>query len=316
MLKLPRRMALAIAVFTSTGVVAQNQSEAQQKRTREPVHRVAKVTNANVPTTRSSAAEEDITGDRVPAKSATFTKKGHALDSAIDFASQGLVDIQKDLFDYTGMLVKRERVNGKLSETEYIKFKIRNARVVNGKKIPFSIYLRFLRPESTRGREVIWVEGRNNNKITAHEATNSMLRRFTANLDPNGSMAMKGNRYPIYEAGIEKLVEKLIEKGTRDRAAGECIVNYKENASIQKRGCKLIEVIHPEKMQPYEFWKAKIYIDKELNLPVRYACWDWPVGNQKKGKLIEEYTYVNLQLNVGLTDRDFDPKNPEYDYSK
>ena len=30
--------------------------------------------------------------------------------------------------------------------------------------------MKFLKPESAKGREAIWVEGRNNGKIAAHEA--------------------------------------------------------------------------------------------------------------------------------------------------
>ena len=32
--------------------------------------------------------------------------------------------------------------------------------------------------------------------------------------------------------------------------------------------------------------------------------------------LDEEYTYVNMQLNVGLTDFDFDIHNPQYHYKE
>jgi hypothetical protein len=28
--------------------------------------------------------------------------------------------------------------------------------------------------------------------------------------------------------------------------------------------------------------------------------------------VIEEYTYLNMKLNVGLSDRDFDPSNKDY----
>ncbi len=39
-------------------------------------------------------------------------------------------------------------------------------------------------------------------------------------------------------------------------------------------------------------------------------------GNQPGGQpqLLEEYTYLNVKLNVGLTDADFDDKNPEYNF--
>ena len=31
---------------------------------------------------------------------------------------------------------------------------------------------------------------------------------------------------------------------------------------------------------------------------------------------MEEYTYMNLRVNVGLKDRDFDPGNKQYSYGR
>ena len=33
-------------------------------------------------------------------------------------------------------------------------------------------------------------------------------------------------------------------------------------------------------------------------------------------QLLEEYTYTNIKINVGLTDADFDTKNPNYKFTK
>jgi len=57
-------------------------------------------------------------------------------------------------------------------------------------------------------------------------------------------------------------------------------------------------------------------VDKALNLPIRYESYDWPRKEGETPKLIEAYTYLNLQLNVGLTDADFDYTNPTYNYPK
>ncbi len=220
--------------------------------------------------------------------------------------------MQQDIHDYTAILVKRELVGNQLSEPNFMKIKIRNERNFETHSTPFSVYLKFLKPRDVSGREVIWVKGANQNKLIAHETGLLGLKRFY--LDPAGMIAMKGNRYPIYDAGLENLVVKLIEKAERDRAAGDCHVSYTNGAMINNRSCTLIEVVHPERKQPYEFYKAKVYIDDELNIPVRYAAYDWPLAPGQNPPLLEEYTYINVRLNVGLTDRDFDPNNPEYKY--
>ena len=241
--------------------------------------------------------------------------KIHPLDRALQMAHSGLDHIHQNFHDYTAILVKRERVNNRLTDPAYMQIKIRNERDFGTHKQPLSIYMKFLRPTNVSGREVIWVNGQNQNKLIAHE-TGPLLRLKAFHLDPDGFVAMKGNRYPIYDAGIENLVLKLIEKAERDKKAGPCKVEYHAGAKINQRPCTLIEVTHDQRRAPYEFHKAKVYIDDEYNIPVRYAAYDWPVEGQKKLQLLEEYTYINVRMNVGLTDLDFDTRNPEYKYPK
>ena len=236
----------------------------------------------------------------------------HPLDDAISKAEEGLANIRANVTDYTALMVKRERVNGTLGDVEYMRIKVRNERQTENGLVPLSIYMNFVKPKAVKGREVIWVRGQNENKLSAHET--GMIGFKTFHLDPDGMLAMRGNRYPIYEAGIENLVVRLIEKATRDRAAGDCEVQYFMGAKINKRSCSMIEVVHNERRSPYEFHKAQVFIDDELNIPIRYVSYDWPSSPGGKPILMEEYTYVDVDLNVGLTDRDFDITNPEYNY--
>jgi hypothetical protein len=181
-------------------------------------------------------------------------------------------------------------------------------------KIPLSVYLRFLKPEAVKGQEVLWVEGKNNGKLIGHQG--GRLGRLTPSmwLDPHGPIAMRGNRYPITEAGVENLVAKLIEKGERDRKRDECEVKFYEDAKINKRPCLLIEVKHPTPRPHFDFHIAQIYLDKELNVPVRYAAFTWPEAEGDKPLLLEEYTYVNMTLNKGFKDADFDDHNKSYGF--
>lgn len=238
----------------------------------------------------------------------------HPLDRAIELANTGLNNIRGNIADYTAILVKRERVDNRLSEPNYMRIKIRNPRKTASQQVPFSIYMKFIKPRGTAGREVIWVDGKNNNNLIAHE-TGALLRFRNFHLQPDGMLAMRGNRYPIYDAGLENLTLKLIEKAERDRAAGKCEVNYTEGAMINKRRCTVIEVIHKEKKAPYEFHLAKVYIDDELQIPIRFASYDWPTQGAAP-QLMEEYTYINVKLNVGLTDQDFSISNTAYNFAK
>lgn len=306
------------------------------KPTTEPVFRVSRLATANpgvdttstatVPTRvksnpamvpaiaqRNQIASAAILGgdskSAVPAKPAVAP---HPLDRALSFAQESLEMIRSDVYDYTARMAKRERINGTLSKTSFMDIKIRCPRVTpQGQQTPFSIYMKFLQPRDSAGREVLWVDGVNNGNLLAHQP-GGLIGMRTFELSPTGMMAMQGQRYPIYEAGLENMIVKLIEKATRDRAAGMCEVTYRDGLTMNKRACSLIEVVHQEKRAPFEFHKAQVLIDDELNLPVRYTSYDWPKAPGAKPEILEQYTYINVKLNVGLTDKDFDPSNSAY----
>ena len=53
--------------------------------------------------------------------------------------------------------------------------------------------------------------------MIAHEGGTAGKYLPTVWIKPNGIIAMRGQRYPITEVGIENLVLKLIERGERTR---------------------------------------------------------------------------------------------------
>jgi hypothetical protein len=233
---------------------------------------------------------------------------GHPLEPALDRAYKALRQIEREVNDYTCTLVKRERVDGKLTEPEYAFTKVRHQ--------PFSAYLYFLKPDEVTGREVIYVAGQNDGNLIAHEAKGLKALVGAVNLKPNSPMAMHGNRYPITELGVLNLTKRLVEVGESDRKFGECEVQEYPNAKINNRTCTCIQVKHPVPRKNFRYHLARIYIDDELNVPIRFEAYDWPQQAGGQPLLLEEYTYVNLKLNVGLTDADFDPRNPNYKFYK
>ncbi|MHB8969998.1 MAG: DUF1571 domain-containing protein [Pirellulaceae bacterium] len=251
-----------------------------------------------------------------------MTARQHPLDPALAIARDALRDLRANVRDYKCVMVKRERIGDTLHDYEYMFAKIRSEQVSNGQVVvPFSAYLYFLKPEDMKGREVLYVRGRNEEKMIAHERRDSFKGKFGSLwLRPDGSMAMQGNRYPITEIGLETLVVRLIEKGNRDKQNGlveECLVEFRKGAKINGRQCTMLEVKHPQPRDYYDFYVARIFIDDEFNVPLRYAAYTWPAqpgAEPGNDELIEEYTYLKLELNVGLTDQDFDPANTEYKF--
>ena len=260
-------------------------------------------------TTNSQAQQQPV---RVAVnKGDGVAEKPHPLKPAIDIAKAALVNSQKNINDYTATMVKRERIDGILGVAEYIYIKVRNEKATT----PFSTYMYFVKPTIAKGREVIYVNGKNGNKMCAHEGGGGLKAAIPDLwLDPDGFLAMKGQRYPVTEVGLENLIVQLIDRAERDMKAGLCKVQFRKGAMINKRKCTMIQVMHAEKRAPYDFHIAQIFIDDELQVPVRYVSYDWPESDGARPKLIEEYTYLNVKINNGFTDIDFDVNNPNYNF--
>ncbi len=240
------------------------------------------------------------------------TPPEHPLDPVLDVARAGLRHIEETVRDYTCQVVKQERIGNQLTEEQYMHVKVRHARPDENPPVPKSFYLKFDKPGSLAGQEVIWVDGRNNGRLVAHQGGLLNFRRW--NLPTDGFLAMHGNRYPITELGIETLIIRLIEKGEKERQHGECEIDVDRDLLIDGHRATCITITHPQRREHFEYHRAKVYIDDELNLPVGYEGFDWPVEPGGEPLLAERYFYRDLETNVGLTDRDFDPDNPDYDF--
>jgi len=237
--------------------------------------------------------------------SAGQSQQEHPLMPALRWAKQGLADINK-VQDYSCTLVKRERIDGTLGEHEYIFVKVRHQ--------PFSVYTYFLGPPRVKGQEAIYVDGMNSGNLLAHG--NGIKHRLigTVSLKPTSPLAMSGNRYPITEMGMRRLLERLLEIGTNDVKYGECTVKWIQNAKINQRSCTCIEVQHPVPRRNFLFHLARIYVDDEMQLPIRYEAYDWPARQGEQPQLTEEYTFLNVKVNNGFTDADFGPDNTTYGF--
>ncbi len=229
----------------------------------------------------------------------------HPLMQTLRWANNGISNIEK-ISDYSATLVKRERLSGKLGSQEYMFIKVRHR--------PFSVYLHILAPKDLKGREVIYIEGQNDGKMLAHGTGMQNRVLGTLSLAPDGMIAMRGQRYPLTEIGLLNLTRRLAEVAKEDIKFGECEVKFFKGATINGRSCTCIQVIHPVARRNFRFHKAEIFVDDELDIPLRYASYDWPKQPGGVPPLLEEYTYLKLEINTGLTDADFDTKNPNYNF--
>jgi hypothetical protein len=250
------------------------------------------------------------------AASAETTAENQGLQEALEIATRGYDRMAKEIEDYTCLLTKRERVDGRLFDHEMMRVKIRHPRVNNGVVVtPFSVYVKFFSPARLKGREVIYVEGRNDGKLIVRNG-GPRFGYITTSVRPDSPAALQQNRYPITEIGVMNLTARLIEAGEGKLRCRDCEAKIAPGAKIEGRPCTLIQVYHTVRRESQTFKFARIFVDDDLQLPVRFSSFDWPRRDGGAPILLEEYTYTDIKLNVGLTDWDFDHRNDEYKFLK
>jgi hypothetical protein len=240
--------------------------------------------------------------DRPQALPAEELKNAAApLEDALDIIKAANRSVSQ-VNDYVCDFVKQERVGGSLLKPQVIHMKARTA--------PQCIYFSFQTVH--KGREAIYHPARFSEKIVAHEGGWKGYVAGTMHLDPKGRMAMSDNRHPVSQAGLDKMVARIHENWHR-HLQPQHVVRIDRGVMLDGRSTTMVQTRHGQR-EEFEYHVVQVYFDDEHRLPIRFVGYDWPHGNGNAPLLVEDYRFRNLRLNVGLSERDFDPKNPSYDF--
>lgn len=229
------------------------------------------------------------------------TAKEHPLTPVVRYARLCLEKVE-ELPGYEATFYKKEVV-GKSTITQKMRLKLRHK--------PFSVYLYFEDPHA--GREVIYVEGKNNGKLLAHEA-GLLSIAGVMELAPSDSLVMSENRYPITKAGIANTLQIMIAEWEKEMKYGETEVKTFNNAKLGNLKCRVIETSHPRPRRQFNNHKIRLWVDAASGFPVRMQKYGFPKRAGEPAPIIEEYTFMNLKTDVKLSDIDFDRNNPRYSF--
>jgi len=198
---------------------------------------------------------------------------------------------------YIARMRRREQVNGKDNPEEVLLFKFR--------KQPCSVYLKWLGAQS-KGREVVYVKGRYEDKIHTYLADGDMpfapAGKIIA-LPPDSIFVRSSSRHTITDAGIGSILDKF----------GKLAAQAQRGGNLKYLGLQL----RPEYDTPLESVEQSIapgqetllprggrrqwYFDPASKLPVLVITWD------ATGHEVEYYCYDRLEYPVRLDDDDFNP---------
>lgn len=237
--------------------------------------------------------------------------QSHPLAPALKLAHSTQKYVMQNVEDFTCVLVKRERIDGMLMRYQYLQMKVRHERASAGRVVsPYSVYLRYLAPKRIAGREVLYVDGWNDGKMRVRKG-GGRFSYIKVSVDPMSDAAMGESRYPITEIGIASVIERLIVRIEDDMAADpeakDTQVRFFKGAKVNGRFCTHICVEHPRALPGLDFFRANVYVDDQLHVPIRIEGYDWPETTDEPPPLLEEYTFTKLRLNVGLSDAEFSP---------
>lgn len=260
---------------------------------------MAQQTDKKAEDTAKTATEEQ-------AQDAKPAEEKPKVETALEKANKMIKQAQKAvsrLKDFTATFSKKEWKDGKQLDKEVTQMKWR--------KNPRSVYMKWI-GETDKGQEILWIKGKNDNKLKAHQG--GFLKFVAVNLDPNGNMAMKKSRHPVMEAGFDHTVHLIAKdmKLCNEHPDWGCKV---KDIGVQKvNGVKsyCYEAETPkDKHKEFYSYKAHICMDLKRHLPNKVQIYDYEDG---KVRLVENYNYENVKVNVGLTDKDFDADNKEYNF--
>jgi len=233
----------------------------------------------------------------------------------LDMAKAAREHLSTTLDDYTARFVKQELdSNGVIGPESEIQMKVQTRCRNESNDAPMRVYLAFDAPQNLKGREVIWGADLFDGKMAVHEV-GLILGLKTLWLDPTGYLAMQGQQYPVSEIGIMKLIDKLIERGEKDRDNPDISVKISTDHRLDDTPTHLIQIRRSKPSnEEDDFSLAEITLDPERQLILGYRAFGWPDEPGGDPVLRESYTYHDVKTNVGLTEADFDPKNPKYNF--
>ncbi len=232
----------------------------------------------------------------------------HPLTNVLVYAKSRSDYLKANVRDYAGRLIKRERINGKLQSYQVIDVKMRCEQTIEEEVVPMAVFMRFLAPRNLEDRRILYVDGKNNNRMLVRKGGVS-LQNVRLKIDPNGASARRESKYPVTDIGFSMMIDQLCSRAKQDMANDPTGTNtkviYFRAAKVGERVCTRIQVVHPERGEGIDFHEANLYVDDELQLPIRLTVHGWPEKPADDKPLIEEYTYTKLRVNVSLSDAEF-----------
>jgi hypothetical protein len=199
--------------------------------------------------------------------------------------------------DYTGVFTRQERVNGVLGAEQVAEMKVRAK--------PFSVALKFAKPQAVAGMEELYVSGTRTGKMKYRPAGAKGINGFQL-VSLDDPKILSETRHPVTEVGIAAVLERLTGIANREKTSGNGLEVYTTEYEFGGKKTTRYEVVARRAHAHRYAYRVLVYVDKKTKLPVRFEAYDAPKPGSTVGELLEAYSYTDLKFNVGLGDSSFE----------
>ena len=190
----------------------------------------------------------------------------------------------EDVRDYTALFIKEERSEGKLDPPEEIFLKFEK---------PFKIYMKWLNPPK-KGLEVHYERGKHDNKLAIHKPGFLTGLAGVIFLEQDSPWVRAGSEaYDIEDAGIGTFLFDFTAAVLKGSHEGRLKVDW-----LDANTANVIFDV-PGKDGVFFARHCVVTFDGGSKLPVKMKLFDW------NSRLLGEYDYQNLKINVGAQDTEF-----------
>lgn len=226
-----------------------------------------------------AVAQDDVT---MPANPADMEEL--ARTDPIAFLDSAIARYDREVQGYRVLLVKQERIKGKLHPEDQIACSFREK--------PFSVLMEW-KQGIRLARRSLYVEGANRNRIVA-QLTGWRALAGLVTCDPHDEDARANSRYPITEFGLRMACRRTLKAWQSARERGQLNITFLGTKKIPELGGRLCWVFRRSETtghNPEGITRSTYCFDTTTWLQLATVLHD------DKDQLIARYHFRDLELN-------------------
>ena len=206
---------------------------------------------------------------------------------------------------------KRERIKGDIGELETMDLKVRHAP-------NFSVYMKWKTGDA--GRQLLYNDEYDDKQMIVKLGGLKGRILPALKLDPLGSEAKAGARYPVTEVGISGMIRQMIVHRENDLNHGHGVDCCRlPNEVFDERECYCFRYEYSAPKFNTLYRKSIVLMDTRYHVPLKVVNYTWSENAEgmtpeqlDEMTMIEDYAFRHLDMGAKLVAEDFSRDNPAY----